>query len=195
MALAGQRVSPAPRLSCAASTATSQRRAVHRVGIQRLPAATQRACLREPERAVGGYQADVRQIAGGVAHAELVITDVKLIGRPEFFRYNVIDMMRELEIDVGVPVAAVVDGDGRVISGMVPAGKYATLTHVGSPHELVGATKTLLDWADAQGLRWDMSPGDNGERWAGWLEIYLTDPSQEPDMSKWRTQLAFRLAS
>jgi len=26
------------------------------------------------------------------------------------------------------------------------------------------------------------------------LEIYLTDPSVEPDMSKWETQLAFRLA-
>jgi len=25
-------------------------------------------------------------------------------------------------------------------------------------------------------------------------EIYLTDPSQEPDMSAWQTQLAFRLA-
>jgi effector-binding domain-containing protein len=111
-----------------------------------------------------------------------------------FFRYNVIDMMRELEIDVGVPVAAAMDGDGRVISGLVPAGKYATLTHVGSPGELAGVTKTLLDWADAQGLSWDMRPGDNGERWAGRLEIYLTDPRQEPDMTKWRTQLAFRLA-
>lgn len=111
-----------------------------------------------------------------------------------FFRYNVIDMMRELEIDVGVPVAGAVDGDGRVVSGVVPAGRYATLTHVGSPGELVGATKTLLDWADAQGLRWDMSPGDNGERWGSRLEIYLTDPGQEPDISKWQTQLAFRLA-
>jgi hypothetical protein len=26
------------------------------------------------------------------------------------------------------------------------------------------------------------------------LEIYLTNPAQEPDMSKWVTQLAFRLA-
>jgi hypothetical protein len=35
---------------------------------------------------------------------------------------------------------------------------------------------------------------DGGERWGGRLEIYLTDPSQEPDMSRWQTQLAFRLA-
>jgi effector-binding domain-containing protein len=111
-----------------------------------------------------------------------------------FFKYNVIDMMRELEIDVGVPVATVVDGDGEFVSGVVPAGKFAVLTHVGSPAELEGVTGTLLDWAGAQGLRWDKSPGDTGDRWAGRLEIYLTDPGQEPDKRKWQTQLAFRLA-
>jgi effector-binding domain-containing protein len=111
-----------------------------------------------------------------------------------FFRYNVIDMERELEVDAGVPVAAAVDGDGQVVADLLPAGRYATVTHVGHPSELLGATKALLDWAAEQGLRWDVSPGDRGERWGCRLEIYLTDPSQEPDMSKWQTQLAFRLA-
>ena len=113
---------------------------------------------------------------------------------PPFLKYNVIDMMRQLEIDNGVPVAAPVDGDGDVIAGVVPAGRYATLTHVGHPSELVGATKTLLDWAADQGLTWDMSPSGDGDRWGSRLEIYLTDPREEPDMSKWVTQLAFRLA-
>jgi effector-binding domain-containing protein len=113
---------------------------------------------------------------------------------PPFLKYNVIDMMRQLEIDNGVPVAAPVDGDVDVIAGVVPAGRYATVTHVGHPSELMGATKALLDWAAGQGLTWDMSPGETGERWGGRLEIYLTDPRQEPDMSKWVTQLAFRLA-
>jgi hypothetical protein len=39
-----------------------------------------------------------------------------------------------------------------------------------------------------------LTPCDGGERLGSRLEIYLTDPSQEPDMSKWQTQLAFRLA-
>jgi effector-binding domain-containing protein len=111
-----------------------------------------------------------------------------------FFKYNVIDMMRELEVEAGVPVAEAVDGDGQVVSGVLPAGRYATLTHVGHPSELVAATARLQDWAAAQELTWDMSPGDDGERWASRLEIFLTDPSQEPDASKWETQLAFRLA-
>ena len=111
-----------------------------------------------------------------------------------FFRYNVIDMARELEVEAGVPVAAAADGDGQIVSGVLPAGRYATLTHVGHPSELVGVTKALLDWAAAQGLTWDMSPGEDGDRWGSRLEFHLTDPSQEPDMSKWATQLAFRLA-
>ena len=114
---------------------------------------------------------------------------------PPFFRYLVIDMMRELEVEAGVPVVAAADADGDLVAGVLPAGRYATLTHVGPPHELADATKALLDWADAQGLTWDVTPGKAGDRWGGpRLEIYLTDPSQEPDMSKWHTQLAFRLA-
>jgi effector-binding domain-containing protein len=111
-----------------------------------------------------------------------------------FFRYNVIDMARELEMEAGVPVAAAVEGDGHMVSDVLPAGRYAMLTHVGHPSELVEVTKTLQDWAAAQGLTWDMSPGPDGDRWGCRLEIHLTDPAQEPDMSKWETQLAFRLA-
>ncbi len=55
-------------------------------------------------------------------------------------------------------------------------------------------TGSLLDWAAAQGLTWDMSPGEDGERWGATVETYLTDPEVEPDMSKWVTELAFRLA-
>lgn len=111
-----------------------------------------------------------------------------------FWKYNVIDMDRELEIEAGVTVPQALAGDGRVVAGTVPSGRYATLTHVGHPSELAGVTETLLDWAAGQGLTWDVSPGEDGERWGGRLEIYLTDPAQEPDMSKWVTQLAFRLA-
>jgi effector-binding domain-containing protein len=113
---------------------------------------------------------------------------------PPFFRYIVIDMDRVLEVDVGVPVAAVVDGDGCLMPGVLPAGRYATLTHVGPPSELAEASAELLGWAAGLDLTWDMSQRDRGEEWGSRLEIYLTDPAQEPDMTKWETQLAFRLA-
>jgi effector-binding domain-containing protein len=117
---------------------------------------------------------------------------------PPLLRYNVIDMARQLEVEAGVPLAAPADGDGdgdgEIISGILPAGRYATVTHVGHPSELAGVTETLLDWAAGQGLTWDMSPSGDGDRWGSRLEFYLTDPREEPDMSKWVTQLAFRLA-
>ena len=113
---------------------------------------------------------------------------------PPFFKYNVIDMARELEMEAGVPIATATDGDDQIVAGVLPAGRYATLTHVGHPSELMAATKALLDWAAEQGLTWDVTPSEDGDRWACRLENYLTDPEQEPDMSKWVTQLAFKLA-
>jgi effector-binding domain-containing protein len=113
---------------------------------------------------------------------------------PPFLRFNVIDMARELEIENGVPVAAAVDGDDLVVPGVLPAGRYATVIHTGHPSELAEVTGALLDWGAEQGLTWDVSPSGDGERWGARLEFYLTDPAEEPDMSKWQTQLAFRLA-
>jgi effector-binding domain-containing protein len=126
----------------------------------------------------------------------LAARGVQPAGAP-FFRYHTIDMERELEIEVGVPVprgSAVPASDDEVTAGVLPAGRYATAAHVGHPDQLVQATADLLAWADKQGLRWDREPGDRGEKWGARLEFYETDPAAEPDMSKWRTVLAFRLA-
>jgi effector-binding domain-containing protein len=113
---------------------------------------------------------------------------------PPFFRYNVIDMDRQLEVEAGVPVAAAATGDDQVAAGVLPAGRYVTAIHAGHPDGLIGAVAGLLDWAAGQDLQWDMQQTADGERWGCRLEIYLTDPSKQPDMSKWETQLAFRLA-
>jgi hypothetical protein len=65
---------------------------------------------------------------------------VEPAGEP-FFKYNIIDMERELEIEVGVPVAEALAGDETVRPGVLPAGRYATVTHVGHPQQLVGAAR------------------------------------------------------
>ena len=111
-----------------------------------------------------------------------------------FLKYNVIDMARQLEIEAGVPVAAAVDGDASVLPCVLPAGRYATMIYAGHPAKLVDATAELLAWASREGLAFDVAETDDGERWGARLEIYFTDPGQEPDMDKWETQLAFRLA-
>lgn len=111
-----------------------------------------------------------------------------------FLKYNVIDMERQLEMEAGVPVAAAVEADGQVLFGVLPAGRYATLTHVDHPAGLVDVTATMLTWAAEQGLQWDMSETHNGQRWGCRLELYKTDPAEEPNLEKWETELAFRLA-
>ncbi len=113
---------------------------------------------------------------------------------PPFLKYNVIDMARQLEIEAGVPVAAAVDGGGSVLPGVLPAGRYATMTYAGHPAKLIDATAELLAWASREGLVFDVAESGAGERWGSRLEIYFTDPAREPDMDRWETQLAFRLA-
>ncbi|MBO0834736.1 MAG: GyrI-like domain-containing protein [Actinobacteria bacterium] len=113
---------------------------------------------------------------------------------PPFFRYHIIDMERKLHVEAGVPVASAVEDDGDVHAGTLPAGRYAVMTHTGAPDSLLAATAQLLDWANARGLAFDVSPTEAGESWGCRLESYLTDPSEQPDTSKWQTELAFRLA-
>jgi effector-binding domain-containing protein len=117
--------------------------------------------------------------------------DAAPVGAP-FFRYLVIDMGRRLEIEVGVPVAAALEGSGDVVAGVLPAGRYATVRHRGHPDELVAVTGELLAWAQAEGLTWDMTTGEDGEHWACRLEVYNTDPRVEPDLNNWVTDLAFK---
>lgn len=81
-----------------------------------------------------------------------------------------------------------------VATAGAPFWKYATVRHIGHPDTLVDATRALLDWAAAQGLTWDATETDAGDRWGSRLEIYWTDPAEEPNMNNWETEPAFRLA-
>jgi effector-binding domain-containing protein len=111
-----------------------------------------------------------------------------------FWKYNVIDMERQLEVEAGAPVAAGMTGDDRVLAGVIPGGTYATVRYTGHPMGLYDATAALLEWAAGQGLTWDVRETEDGDRWGARLEIYESDPAQEPDMDQWVTDLAFRLA-
>jgi effector-binding domain-containing protein len=111
-----------------------------------------------------------------------------------FWKYNVIDMERRLEVEAGTAVAAAMPGDDRVLAGVIPGGRYATVRYTGHPAGLADATSALLAWAAEQGLAWDVAETEDGQRWGARLEIYESDPAQEPDMDKWVTELAFRLA-
>lgn len=87
------------------------------------------------------------------------------------WKYNLTNMERSMEIEAGFTAAQLVHGDDRVRAGVLPAGRYAVLWHVGHPRTLINATVRLLQWAD---------------------QIYHDKPGQ--DINEWETELAFRLA-
>jgi DNA gyrase inhibitor GyrI len=109
---------------------------------------------------------------------------------PPFLRYLVVDMEGELEVEAGVPVATPVAGDGRVEPGVLPAGQYAALVHTGLPEDLAGANAELQRWGAENGVLWEA----DGDTWGGRIEWSLTDPAQEPDRGKWRTEVAYLMA-
>ncbi|HWH98647.1 MAG TPA: GyrI-like domain-containing protein [Pseudolysinimonas sp.] len=110
-----------------------------------------------------------------------------------FLRYLVIDMAREFVIQAGVPVPSPVETDGDLESGVLPSGRYATTTHVGHPDELERVTGRFLQWANGEGLHFDVRRSDQGDVWASRIEWYETNPVEQPDMSQWVTRLTFKL--
>lgn len=123
----------------------------------------------------------------------LMARGVEITG-PPFFRYRVIDMASELVVEAGVPVAGAIEVDDPVFNAVLPPGRYAGVTHVGHPDELMAATARLLDWAQDRGLTWDVAQTPEGEVWGARLELLMTNPAVEPDMHKWETLLLFKLA-
>ena len=112
---------------------------------------------------------------------------------PPFFKYNLIDMVSELEIEFGAPTASVPMADGEAVVGTLPAGRYATLTYHGHYDKLRDVNAVLIGWMKEEGLGFDMEPTNVGNRFACRLEIYPNDPREVPEPENWETVLAFKL--
>ncbi|WP_250009354.1 GyrI-like domain-containing protein [Actinoplanes sp. M2I2] len=128
-----------------------------------------------------------------VMAARLAERGVPIAGAP-FFRYRVIDMSADLVVEAGIPISEPVDVPAPMFVETLPAGRYATVGHVGHPDQLMTVIARLLDWARDHDLAWDMQPTPTGEVWGCRLEVLMTDPAEQPDLHKWRTDLFFRLA-
>ncbi|MEV0678835.1 GyrI-like domain-containing protein [Actinosynnema sp. NPDC050436] len=110
---------------------------------------------------------------------------------PLFFRLHVIDMDGPMDVEVGAVVPDPLDGDDRVRAGVLPAGRYASLTYVNHARR---ANRALVEWVRDNGIkpdRWNESAGDH---FACRYEAYLTDPRTERMKTKWRVELNILLA-
>jgi hypothetical protein len=108
-----------------------------------------------------------REVFGWLAERGVVAS-----GEP-FWKYNVIDMERQLEVEAGAPVAVPV---WVMIASSLASFQADSTRPCGTP--VIPAA-----WLTRR------------RHWGARLEIYETDPAEEPDMDKWVTELAFRLAT
>lgn len=107
-----------------------------------------------------------------------------------FLRLHVIDMAGPMDLEVGVLTGNAGDGDDRVRPGVLPAGRYATLTYVSQARR---ANRTLLEWARDTGVRLDRWDEPAGDRFACRYEEYLTDPRTERMKTRWEVGLNIRV--
>lgn len=111
----------------------------------------------------------------------------------EFIKFNVVDMPR-LEIEAGMTTDAPIPLFGRLVEGILPAGRFVSMTYTGPYEGLYDATAMLVGWAKEKGLRWDSSVGEAGELFACRLEVHVNNPYIEPDPNRLITTLLFKLA-
>lgn len=88
-----------------------------------------------------------------------------------------------VDLEAGMPVSAPIQPDGTVKPEQLPAGPAAIAVHVG-PYESLPATYTAIE-------AWMAST--NHTAGGGPWEVYLTDPSEEPDPSRWLTEVIYPL--
>lgn len=90
-----------------------------------------------------------------------------------------------LEVEAGMPVAEAAKGDGEIVASQLPGGRVAVTWHVGPYDELYSAHEAMNAWLAEQG---ETAAG-------GPWEVYATDPGEEPDPAKWKTQIVVPLTS
>lgn len=122
--------------------------------------------------------------------AWLAEAEVETVGHG-LFRLHVIDMDGPMDLEVGYLTREPLPGDGRVQPGVLPAGRYATLTY--KDHAL-RANGALIDWARDNELAFDRREVSDGDLFACRYEAYRTDPKVEPRKTKWDVELAIKLA-
>ncbi|OGN87342.1 MAG: hypothetical protein A2X23_05745 [Chloroflexi bacterium GWC2_73_18] len=101
---------------------------------------------------------------------------------PPFAIYHDPDFREEdIDVEMGVPLAEPVAGEGELRGGELPAGPAAYTLH-GGPYEEIGpAYQALVGWMQVHGHEGAGPP----------REVYLVGPGQAPDPSGYRTEIVW----
>jgi effector-binding domain-containing protein len=102
---------------------------------------------------------------------------------PPFCRYTAW-RERDCDIEGGCPVVGEVQGSGEVLAGTL-GGMRALMGEYSGPYDGLGsAHEAIRTYIGEHGLEASEAP----------FEIYVTDPEEEPDPSKWITNVYWPIA-
>ena len=82
--------------------------------------------------------------------------------RPLFFKHIIV-AMPGLEMDFGVPVNKPVPAKAGIVTGVLPAGRYAEQTYFGPYDNLITVNGALIGWALHAGLEFDSQQRPDGD--------------------------------
>ncbi len=87
----------------------------------------------------------------------------------------------EIDLEMGIPVNKIIASKGNINSGTFNSSKAASVDYYGFYDNLGKAHNAIQDWVMKMGMESNGSP----------MEFYVTDPSSEPDTSKWLTRIYY----
>jgi effector-binding domain-containing protein/uncharacterized protein YndB with AHSA1/START domain len=104
---------------------------------------------------------------------------LKMVGAP-FTLYHSWDSLGNTNYESGIPIAKAANaGNDEIVYREIESFKAVKAIHYGPYDQLMVSYEKMMGYMSEKGLEM------NGAT----LEIYMTDPQQEPDMSKWETQI------
>lgn len=107
----------------------------------------------------------------------------EMAGAPSGLYFNWTDTLAKMA--AAIPVNKDVAGSAEIEFRVIPAGKALQIDYYGAYDEVGPAHYAIEDYSNA-----------NSVNLAGFaIESYLTDPSEEPDTSKWLTQIIYPIAA
>jgi effector-binding domain-containing protein len=112
---------------------------------------------------------------------------------PDFFLYKSMNEKGELECEVGFEVHDAVAGEGQIKPGIFPACTYASLVYTGDFKDMMQGHMALEEWIREEGFQEKIQQSGGKISWGSRTEFYLVDPDNEPDSSKWQTEIVFQL--
>lgn len=112
----------------------------------------------------------------GMLYMYAIRNEVEFQGHP-YTVYHHWDPEGKILMEVSLPLAEAIPGEDPIKSVMSPGGKAVRAVHRGAYEDIGPAHEAIAKYIEVLELEMTGSP---------W-EVYITDPSQEPDTAKWET--------